>query len=247
MHFYCLKHLCSAFILSIMAHCGHAANVNDHALPEVIKTWHAGAVVSEREVLTYGLQHCFSINPINDAVFARINGKSYKNYSKVPRSDLRYLKVLHINAEGQPQLGELICHYSIAHDLIDIFKTLYKAHYPIERMMLIDYYGANDELSMAANNTSCFNCRYIEGTHKLSNHSSGRAIDINPLYNPYVWHDARGKLHVSPAKGKKYADRKKHFKYKIDANDLCYKTFIKHGFKWGGGWKHRKDYQHFEK
>lgn len=242
-----IKRLCGIFIVSLIIHSAHAANFNNQALPEVIKTWQAGVVVNERDVLAYGLQRCFTMSTITDAIFARINGKSYKNYSKVPRSNLRYLKVLHFNADGQPQLGELICHYSIAHDLLDIFKTLYKAHYRIERMVLIDHYGANDELSMTANNTSCFNCRYIAGTHKLSNHSSGRAIDINPLYNPYVWHDARGKLHVSPAKGKCYANRRLRFKYKIDVNDFCYKTFIKHGFKWGGGWKHRKDYQHFEK
>jgi len=82
---------------------------------------------------------------------------------------------------------------------------------------------------------------------KLSNHSKGLAIDINPLYNPYVKTNKNGKIIISPEKGKKYADRKQSFPYKIDKNDLCYKEFIKHGFIWGGAWKSLKDYQHFEK
>lgn len=215
--------------------------------PEVMVKWKAGTEVNEQLVTAYGLANCFVQQPINNVVLARIKNKSYKTYCTVPLSDLRYLKVLHCNANGKPQLGELICHRSIANDLLSIFRKLYAANYPIERMVLIDNYGADDELAMAANNTSCFNCRYIAGTRKLSNHSSGRAIDINPLYNPYVWHDRQGKLHVSPATGRNYANRKAAFKYKIDTNDLCYREFIKHGFKWGGNWTRRKDYQHFER
>ena len=67
------------------------------------------------------------------------------------------------------------------------------------------------------------------------------------LYNPYVKTNKNGKIIISPEKGKKYADRKQSFPYKIDKNDLCYKEFIKHGFIWGGAWKSLKDYQHFEK
>lgn len=218
-----------------------------HPVDEAFVKWKAGTVVTESAVRAYGLHRCFVQTPISNTVFARIKGKSYKSYSSIPRSDLRYLCILHYNAAGQPQLGELICHRSIAADLLDIFKNLYNAHYRIERMVLIDNYGADDEQSMAANNTSCFNCRYIAGTHKLSNHSSGRAIDINPRYNPYVWHDRSGRLQVSPASGRQYANRSAKFSFKIDTTDLCYREFIKHGFKWGGSWKNRKDYQHFEK
>lgn len=114
-------------------------------------------------------------------------------------------------------------------------------------MVLIDDYEADDERSMAANNTSCFNFRLIASSGRPSKHGKGLAVDVNTLYNPYVWRKKSGELVVSPAAGKAYADRKKSFKYKIDTNDLCYKEFIKHGFTWGGSWKHRKDYQHFEK
>ena len=214
---------------------GRVDNDSYKALDE----WQAGSVVTDADVEGYGLERCFAACPISDKVFARMKGKSYKS--------LRYVKVLHRNAMGQTQLGELVCHRDIAADLVSIFRTLYQANYPIERMVLIDNYNAEDEPSMLANNTSCFNYRYIAGSKRLSNHSSGRAIDINPLYNPYVYHNAKGKLIVSPMKAKAYANRHATFPYKIDKSDLCYREFIKHGFIWGGSWKRRIDYQHFEK
>lgn len=189
----------------------------------------------------------FEIKEIDDDIFSRIKGKSYKDDCTVPLEELRYLTVAHYTLDGNVEKGELICNKDIAEDLIDIFRNLYKAQYPIERMVLIDEYDADDRKSMEANNTSCFNYRVVAGSTKLSNHAKGLAIDINPLYNPYVKKQKNGKLYVSPSNGKSYADRKGNFPYKIDENDLCYKEFISHGFKWGGAWVSMKDYQHFEK
>lgn len=188
----------------------------------------------------------FSVSEITEEVLARIDGKSYPKGCIVPLSDLRYLRVLHYDADGKVCRGELICHHSISDDLLDIFRKLFEAHYPIERMVLIDEYDADDEASMQANNTSAFNFRYIAGTRRLSMHARGLAIDINPLYNPYVRHRG-GKTVVSPSGSETYADRTRSFLYKIDRNDLCYKLFKAHGFTWGGDWKNSKDYQHFEK
>ena len=146
----------------------------------------------------------------------------------------------------QIQEGERICNQAIAQDLVEIFEELYEEQYPIEKIRLVDEYGGDDEASMADNNTSCFNYRLIAGTDRLSNHSYGLAIDINPFYNPYV--TARsGKTQVSPVGADAYADRSQDFAYKIDREDLCYQLFIAHGFTWGGDWKNSKDYQHFEK
>ena len=183
---------------------------------------------------------------ISDVVFARIEGKSFKGNFTTRREDLRYLRVKHYNREGEVKEGELICHKDIADALLDIFYELYKARYPIERMVLVDEYGADDETSMSANNTSAFNFRYISGTMKLSSHSRGMAIDINPLYNPYV-RQGKGGVRVSPLNAAEYVDRTKVFPYKIVKGDLCYRLFKKHGFTWGGDWKNSKDYQHFEK
>ena len=165
----------------------HSSNVSTAQMPSlsVFVQWQAGSVVSEAQIKAYGLEKCFQQQAVSESVFARIKGKSYKAHCPLPLTDLRYVKVLHCNAEGKPQLGELLCHKNIATDLVDIFKNLYKAHYRIERMILIDAYGADDERSMSANNTTCFNFRYVAGTQRLSNHSKGCAIDINPLYNPY--------------------------------------------------------------
>ena len=185
--------------------------------------------------------------PIPDSVFVRMQGKSYGPGCTVPRQELRYLRILHWDAQGNSQVGELVCNKAIAQDLLDIFKQLYEAKYPIASVRLIDDFDASDERSMSANNTSCFNFRYVTGTKTLSKHGRGMAIDINPLYNPYV---RLRDNHVEPAAGRPYAKnraRRTDIPMKIDRTDLCYKLFVKHGFKWGGDWKSVKDYQHFEK
>ena len=156
------------------------------------------------------------------------------------------MKVLYYDFDGKEQRGELVCNKAISKDLLEIFEELYEKKYPIAKMRLIDEYDANDEKSMADNNTSCFNFRKVSGKNTLSKHSMGMAIDINPLYNPYI-HKMNGKRVVEPANAGKYADRSASFPGKIDKNDLCYKLFIRHGFRWGGNWKYSKDYQHFEK
>lgn len=211
-----------------------------------LKEWRAGERVSQQSVAEFGIENCFVSCTIDDALFKRIYGKSYKEDCTIPTAELRYVKALHFTINGEIQIGEMICNRLICDDLTDIFKNLYQAKYPIERMVLIDNYDANDQLSMVDNNSSGFNFRFISGTTKLSNHSMGLAIDINPLYNPYV-KTIDGKPIVDPKKGLSYVDREKDFQYKIDINDLCYKEFTDHGFEWGGSWKSLKDYQHFEK
>ena len=188
----------------------------------------------------------FSQQEITDSIFARIEGKSFKENCTTPREDLRYLKVLHYNKEGEELEGELICHKDIADDLLAIFRELHRAKYPIERMVLIDEFDADDEASMRANNTSAFNFRPASGMRRLSKHSTGMAIDINPLYNPLVKH-REGRTQVYPSTATPYIDRTRDFPYKIVKGDLCYRLFKQHGFSWGGDWRRSKDYQHFEK
>ena len=183
---------------------------------------------------------------ITDDIFSRIEGKSFKANCTTSREDLRYLRVLHYNKEREVQEGELICHKDIADDLLVIFQELYKAAYPIERMVLIDEYDADDEASMRANNTSAFNFRPASGMRRLSSHSTGMAIDINPLYNPLV-KERGGRTLFYPSNAGAYIDRTKCFPYKIEKGDLCYRLFKKYGFSWGGDWRRSKDYQHFEK
>ena len=188
----------------------------------------------------------FTSEEIPDEVFARMAGKSYKEDCTVPREDLRYLRISCVGADGSAYIGEMVAAADLAEDLLDIFRQLYEAGYPIERMQLIDDYDASDQASMEANNTTCFNFRQIAGSTKLSNHSLGRAVDINPLYNPYVKKTGHGTIY-DPPMAEAYADRDKDFPYKIDHDDLCYQLFTAHGFTWGGDWNSVKDYQHFEK
>ena len=189
----------------------------------------------------------FSADTLSNAVFARMQGKSYPEGCTIKRSDLRYLQVLHYDADGKVHKGELVCNRKIAADLLDIFQKLYEAHYPIERMTLVDDYDANDERSMTANNTSCFCYRVVTGSKHLSKHAQGLAIDIKPLQNPCVKTRKDGSTWVQPKAGKKYTNRKNKYPYKLEKGDLCYRLFIEHGFSWGGNWRSTKDYQHFEK
>ena len=187
----------------------------------------------------------FYIEMISDELFVQMKGKSYKDDCTIPIEDLRYIHILHKNLEGATCEGEMVCHEIIAQDLLEIFEELYINNYPIERMELIDVYDADDETSMTANNSSCFNYRCISHTTRISKHGLGIAVDINPLYNPYT-KEVDGTRIVEPAAGAPYLDREADFPYKIDENDLCYKLFTEHGFIWGGSWNSVKDYQHFE-
>lgn len=196
--------------------------------------------VSGTDCITYAPG--FTYEPIPQSVIRRITGCSYPEDCPLPYSELRYLNLMYVDYSGETQQGELICNKAIAQDLIEIFYELYQAGYPLATVSLIDDYGANDEASMQANNTSCFNYRKIAGSGMLSNHSYGLAVDINPLYNPYVTATA-----VSPSGSGPYADRSSEFISKIDHEDLAYRLFTEHGFTWGGDWVSRKDYQHFEK
>jgi hypothetical protein len=189
----------------------------------------------------------FTSEKIDDALFERMYGKSYKEGCVVPRDSLCYLRLLHYDADGRVLRGEMVCHRSIAQDLLEIFREMFEVKYPIERMVLIDDYDGDDNASMDADNSSAFNYRTVSGTTKLSKHAMGLAVDINTFYNPYVKRRKDGTLYVSPEQARPYSDRRKNFRYKIEKGDALYKAFIRKGFTWGGEWRTLKDYQHFEK
>ena len=203
----------------------------------------SGPLLAETEEIVPYFNPAFLSGPIPPAVEARMRGKSYPDDATIGLDELRYLEVAYYDFDGVRHMGELVCNAAIAQDLLDIFKALYEAKYPICRIRLVDDYDASDDRSMEADNTSCFNYRTVPGTQKLSKHARGLAIDINPLENPYI--DRSGK--VRPEGAEPYVDRSKDFPHKIDRDDLCYRLFIEHGFKWGGAWSTMKDYQHFEK
>lgn len=201
----------------------------------------------------YTLQESFYYEPLSDNLRRYITGVSYPAQTDdsqelaITLDELCYVHILHYDFDGNPSEGELICNQYIAQDLVEIFYELYRNEYQLERVLLIDEYDGSDAASMEDNNTSCFNYRLVNGSTSLSKHALGLAIDVNPLYNPYISYNSDGSLHVSPAAGESYADRSASFPYKIDESDLCYKLFTQHGFTWGGNWNSIKDYQHFQK
>lgn len=205
-----------------------------------------GQKVPDEVLKSIGTDTFFCIQEIPDNIFEFMQGRSYKDDCTVPRSDLRYLLFLHRNLDGNAVVGEMVVNVQIADDVLDIMKQLFYGSYPIEHARLIDYYDADDEKSMAANNTSCFNWRSKAGSANISKHAMGMAIDINPLYNPYYkFPDVDGT--IKPSNGKPYIDRMWSFPYRIEEGDLCHRLFVEHGFRWGGSWNSLRDYQHFEK
>lgn len=190
----------------------------------------------------------FSYQKLPGQVKKKIKGVSFHKNSYITYSDLRYVKVKYYNFNGKIKSGELIVNKKIAEKTVKIFYELFQIKYPIQRMRLIDDYQADDEKSMAANNTSSFNFRKVAGTNRLSKHAMGLAIDINPRINPYI--NSKGVL--APQNGKAYKERDvkkckgKYAGYMIQKNSQITKIFKKYGFSWGGDWKYSKDYQHFE-
>jgi len=138
--------------------------------------------------------------------------------------------------------GELIVDKSVAHRVVDIFHTLYSMRFPIRAMLPVDHFGADDDASMAADNTSAFNCRkaVAAGTPSWSEHAYGKAIDVNPVENPYVF----GREVLPPA-GAAHLDRAAAKPGYAVAGGALVKAFAAAGWKWGGARKSNPDYQHF--
>lgn len=219
----------------------------------------AGRVLDGSLIDSEGLELFFTVREIQegDGVYNRIIGKSYRDNDRVKLSDLRYLKLLHYNYNHEIQVGELIANAEIADDILGVFKELYGMEYEIESMFLVDNYWPvtqeenagvlADEKSMHLNNTSCFNYRVVPGKNSLSNHALGRAIDVNPLQNPYVIFDTNGKQILSAEGDPSYIDRSNKRSHMIDHDDPAFLVFSEYGFIWGGDWNSSRDYQHFEK
>lgn len=217
------------------------------AAPPIGASLNADSMLENRTTYTDG----FYYEPLSDNLRRYITGVSYPGTEsdalEISYDDLRYVHVLHYDFEGNLAEGELICNKLITQDIVEIFYELYKNEYFVEKIKLIDEYDGDDDASMADNNTSSFNYRNVAGSTSLSKHSLGLAIDVNPLYNPYITYNGDGTENVSPVSAIAYVDRDNNFPYKIDETDLCYKLFVQHGFIWGGNWNSCKDYQHFQK
>jgi len=183
-----------------------------------------------------------SISVIGAQLRERMTGSSWHSGCPVRIRDLRLLKLDYWGFGGRVRLGRLIVHEDQALRTKRVFSKLFYAHFRIRRMLLIDAYNGSDDRSMDANNTSAFNCRFVAGTTIWSQHAYGRAIDINPIRNPYV-----AGTHVSPEAGRPYADRSRHAIGMIHGGDAVVRAFAVANWKWGGYWSYPKDYMHFSR
>lgn len=215
---------------------------------ETIKQSHALDTVNVTGFTDEELRSLFYSSELDDEILSRITGTTYSaDQSFITPEDLRYVRVLYKDFSNSPTVGELIVNQTLASDVEEIFYDLYMHDYQIEKMILPDAYGGDDELSMSNNNTSSFSMRFSDGVSLWPHeHALGLAIDLNPLYNPFVMTSGTSQ-YVSPESGTPYADRSNLRPHMISTDDYAYQVFTAHGFTWGGTWTERTDYQHFEK
>jgi poly-gamma-glutamate synthesis protein (capsule biosynthesis protein) len=180
-----------------------------------------------------------SISAIDRSTRSRMRW-SWRPGCPVGLRELRLLRVDHWGFDRRVHRGELVVHRDQARRVLRVVERLFRLRYPIRQMRLVDRYRGDDDRSMAADNTSAFNCRRVAGTSRWSEHAYGRAIDVNPVQNPYV---AGG--HVSPPAGRRYADRARRAPGMIHAGDAVVRAFAAAGWRWGGAWRGARDYQHF--
>ena len=181
-----------------------------------------------------------TIERIDAAQAKRMTGVSWRPGCPVGLRDLRLLRLSHWDFRGQARTGRLIVHRDVAQELVEVFRDLYAARFPIRRMVPVDAYGGSDFRSIEADNTSAFNCRFVEGTTRWSNHASGTAIDLNPIENPYV---SGGR--TSHRASRSYVDRSRRRPGMAYAGGAVVRAFDRIGWGWGGRWSSVKDYQHF--
>jgi hypothetical protein len=179
------------------------------------------------------------VAPVTDAEL----GASWRPGCPVDPEDLRRLTLRHWGFDDRPHLGTIIVHETVVAEVRTAFATLYRERFPIRRMVPVDHYDGDDDRSMADDNTSGFNCRaaVADGPTRWSAHAYGRAIDINPVENPYLLGDR-----VLPPTGTAYADRGDHRPGMAVPGSVPVAAFEAVGWSWGGAWG-SPDYQHFHR
>jgi hypothetical protein len=168
-------------------------------------------------------------------------GASYHAGCPVGPSQLRRIQLSYWGFDGQAHTGTLVVNADGVDAIVTAFHRLYDARVPIRQMLTVDHYGADDRASMAADNTSAFNCRYVAGSNppRWSEHAFGHAIDVNTLENPYV----QGS-YVSPPAGAAFMNRSDVRRGMAYRGGTLVDAFAAVGWQWGGRWS-SPDYQHF--
>ncbi|WP_345265450.1 CapA family protein [Nocardioides nanhaiensis] len=187
------------------------------------------------------------VKPISPQLQRRMTGVSHRPaVCPVGFDDLRLVVVPHVDFEGEVRTGRVVVNADVVDDVVGIMRELYRARWPIERMVLVDVYGGDDNRSMAANNSSGYNCRPVAGSTSWSQHAYGRALDLNPVQNPYVLGGE-----VLPPAGDRFArmDRsgpRPPAPGVIVPGDVVTRAFERRGWRWGAYFG-EPDYQHFDR
>jgi hypothetical protein len=155
--------------------------------------------------------------------------------------DLRLVRARYVGFDGRAHTGRIVVHRDVATDVLGVLRRLYAARFPIRRMVPVDAYGGSDFRSIEADNTSAFNCRYVDGTRRWSEHAYGRAIDLNPIENPYVTATGR----TSHPASRPYLRRTPYRPGMAVEDGAVVRAFAAVGWGWGGRWSGDRDYQHF--
>ncbi len=181
-----------------------------------------------------------SVSVLSTAMRARMTGVSWRQGCPVGLDELRLLTLDYWGTDRAVHQGRLIVNATATTALTHAFKLLFNARFPLTQMRPIDDFGGSDEASMRADNTSAFNCAKVPGTTVWSQHSYGRAVDLNPLENPEVRNGV-----VDPPTAAGFVDRTRSNPQMIAHGDAVWQAFRTIGWSWGGDWNSLKDYQHF--
>jgi D-alanyl-D-alanine carboxypeptidase-like protein len=182
-----------------------------------------------------------SISPLPPTLRETMTGRSWHRGCPAGLEQLRLVRARHWGFYSRIHTGRLVVNRDVADSVLDVLRRLYAARFPIRRMVPVDAYGASDFRSIEADNTSAFNCRYVEGTTRWSEHSYGRAIDLNPIENPYV--TAAGT--TSHPASRRYLRRLPYRRGMAVDGGIAVRAFEAVGWGWGGRWSGDRDYQHF--
>jgi len=182
-----------------------------------------------------------SVTPLPASLRETMTGLSWHRGCPVGFDELRLVRARHWGFDGRVYTGRLVVASDLARPVLGVLRRLYAARFPIRRMVPVDAYGASDFRSIEADNTSGFNCRYVDGTTRWSEHSYGRAIDLNPIENPYV--TAAGT--TSHRASRPYLRRTRYRPGMAAAGGVAVRAFEAAGWGWGGRWSGDRDYQHF--
>jgi D-alanyl-D-alanine carboxypeptidase len=182
-----------------------------------------------------------SVTPLPASLRETMTGRSWHRGCPVALSGLSLVRARHWGFDGRVHTGRLVVARDVAQPVLDVLRRLYAARFPIRRMVPVDAYGASDFRSIEADNTSAFNCRFVDGTTRWSEHSYGRAIDLNPIENPYV----TGAGTTSHPASRRYLRRSPYRAGMAVEGGVVVRAFDAVGWGWGGRWSGDHDFQHF--